>query len=121
MDIFLPRSLLEARGIEFHILHQQAGEAIITSPGTYHQGYNMTDNLAEAANFAPEHWLPLDYVFCSSDCAKYYEAKEKREPNYKFKPMNLSALRKYKSELQINNLESVSYSRVFQVQEDLGS
>ena len=103
--------MLEARGIVYHVLHQRAGEAIITAPGTYHQGFNMTNNLAEAANFALEEWLPLNYSFCTFSCTGFSQSP----------PMNLSAHRKYESEFRVNALESCSLKLFFQIQQELGN
>lgn len=110
MDIFLPQSLLKARKIDYHIIHQKAGEAVIVSPGTFHQGFNSTDSVAEAVNFASKSWLPLDYAFCSRSCKRF------QQDDRGWVPMNLSALRDYSSDFQVNGSEHIAYKDIFRVQ-----
>uniref|UniRef100_K3WUM6 JmjC domain-containing protein n=1 Tax=Globisporangium ultimum (strain ATCC 200006 / CBS 805.95 / DAOM BR144) TaxID=431595 RepID=K3WUM6_GLOUD len=43
----------------FHTAHQKPGEFVITFPATYHEGFNLGFNIAEAVNFASLRWIPF--------------------------------------------------------------
>ncbi|ETP43407.1 hypothetical protein F442_09836 [Phytophthora nicotianae P10297] len=49
---------LKEFGVPFYRAFQKPGEFIITFPATYHQGFNLGFNIAEAVNFATLHWIP---------------------------------------------------------------
>lgn len=46
-------------------MQQNAGEAILTFPRAYHQGFSIGDTLAEAVNYADNDWDPAVYAYCS--------------------------------------------------------
>lgn len=56
--MFSPKKLKEC-GIEFTKVLQNAGEFVITFPGSYHAGFNHGFNIAESSNFALPHWLEI--------------------------------------------------------------
>lgn len=68
LNVFVPVSTLEAWGIEFFVIDQRAGDAIITLENTYHQGFCVGSSAAEAVNYAPKDWDVHDYTFCSRGC-----------------------------------------------------
>ncbi|KAF1334192.1 DNA damage-responsive repressor gis1/rph1, jumonji superfamily, partial [Globisporangium splendens] len=39
--------------------YQKPGEFVITFPATYHEGFNLGFNIAEAVNFASLRWIPF--------------------------------------------------------------
>jgi len=47
------------KGIEVHKCIQMPGEFVITFGGSYHAGFNMGFNCAEAVNFATKNWIDL--------------------------------------------------------------
>ncbi|CAI5736331.1 unnamed protein product [Peronospora destructor] len=49
---------LKEFGVPFYRAYQKPGEFVITFPATYHQGFNLGFNIAEAVNFATLHWIP---------------------------------------------------------------
>ncbi|KAF4042576.1 JmjC domain containing hydroxylase [Phytophthora infestans] len=49
---------LKEFGVPFYRAFQKPGEFVITFPATYHQGFNLGFNIAEAVNFATLHWIP---------------------------------------------------------------
>jgi jumonji domain-containing protein 2 len=56
--LFSPRTL-QKYGIPFNTVVQEAGEFIITFPGSYHAGFNHGFNIAESTNFATPRWLEI--------------------------------------------------------------
>jgi jumonji domain-containing protein 2 len=52
-------AILKKAGIRFQTAVQFPGEAIITFPASYHFGFNMGFNVAEATNFGVPEWLPF--------------------------------------------------------------
>lgn len=51
-------SVLQENGVPVYSLLQEPGNFIITFPRSYHGGFNLGLNCAEAVNFAPADWLP---------------------------------------------------------------
>ncbi|KAG3035695.1 hypothetical protein PC121_g569 [Phytophthora cactorum] len=49
---------LKEFGVPCYRAFQKPGEFVITFPTTYHQGFNLGFNIAEAVNFATLHWIP---------------------------------------------------------------
>ncbi|KAE9024649.1 hypothetical protein PF005_g4154 [Phytophthora fragariae] len=45
-------------GVPFYRAYQNPGEFVVTFPATYHQGFNLGFNIAEAVNFASLLWIP---------------------------------------------------------------
>ncbi|KAL9615859.1 MAG: hypothetical protein Q9160_009202, partial [Pyrenula sp. 1 TL-2023] len=77
----IPRSVLEAWGIAYTIVHQYPGEAVITFPRTYHEGFSVGLTRAEAINYADADWSFTDYVDCKdSTCPPYYITKDMMQP-----------------------------------------
>ena len=60
----VPSKAYEKWDIKYHIARQLAGEAIVTFPNTYHQGFNLAAGTAEAVNYGDEHWEYDDYHDC---------------------------------------------------------
>lgn len=60
----IPRSTLQEWGIAYTVVHQRPGEAVITFPRTYHQGFSVGPTVAEAINYADAGWNFDDYVDC---------------------------------------------------------
>ena len=52
-------STLRSNGITLTKAVQEAGEFIVTFPGSYHGGYNQGFNIAEATNFATPSWISI--------------------------------------------------------------
>lgn len=52
-------AILKKAGIRYQTAVQYPGEAIITFPASYHFGFNMGFNVAEATNFGVPEWLPF--------------------------------------------------------------
>lgn len=52
-------AILKKAGIRYQTAVQFPGEAIITFPASYHFGFNMGFNVAEATNFGVPEWLPF--------------------------------------------------------------
>jgi hypothetical protein len=64
---YIPLAMLKASGIKYHLILQHPGEVIFTFPNTYHQGFNLGPNIAEAINYANA----LDfknYTECTKSC-----------------------------------------------------
>lgn len=55
-NIFVRTDWLENRQIPFETVHQEPGEMIILLARTFHQGFNVGNNVAEAVNFADAGW-----------------------------------------------------------------
>ncbi|CAI9094044.1 OLC1v1029693C1 [Oldenlandia corymbosa var. corymbosa] len=51
-------SVLQDSGVPVYSLLQEPGNFIVTFPRSYHGGFNLGLNCAEAVNFAPADWLP---------------------------------------------------------------
>ena len=47
------------KGIKVHKCIQMPGEFVITFGGSYHAGFNMGFNWAEAVNFATKNWIDI--------------------------------------------------------------
>lgn len=61
-----PKLLVEA-GVKVFAACQSQGQFVVTSPQSYHAGFNAGFNCAESVNFALEDWLP----FCRMACNDY--------------------------------------------------
>ncbi|XP_020978798.1 lysine-specific demethylase 5B isoform X1 [Arachis ipaensis] len=52
-------SVLQENGVPVYSVLQEPGNFVITFPRSYHGGFNLGLNCAEAVNFAPADWLPF--------------------------------------------------------------
>lgn len=57
-----------SKGIKVHKCLQNPGEFVITLAKSYHAGFNMGFNCAEAVNFATKSWINLGMKAKSCDC-----------------------------------------------------
>lgn len=55
----LSPAVLNRAGIPYVTAIQYPGDAIVTFPGSYHFGFNVGYNVAEATNFAVPEWIPF--------------------------------------------------------------
>lgn len=58
------------KGIEIYKCVQKPGEFVITFGGSYHAGFNMGLNCAEAVNFATKNWIDLGIKAKFCKCIK---------------------------------------------------
>jgi len=63
----LSPKILQQSGVPVYTGLQKAGQFVVTSPRSYHSGFNTGFNMAESVNFALESWLP----YCALACNNY--------------------------------------------------
>lgn len=63
-----PSILSKKYGIKITRVEQIKGSFVITFPYAYHSGYNTGFNIAEAANFATNYWMPFGITAERCDC-----------------------------------------------------
>ncbi|OAA42293.1 Transcription factor jumonji/aspartyl beta-hydroxylase [Cordyceps fumosorosea ARSEF 2679] len=68
LSVFVPLYKLKAWDVDFSIVDQRAGEAVITFEDTYHEGFSVGSSAAEAINYAAKDWNTEKYTFCSRGC-----------------------------------------------------
>ena len=61
-----PVSTLEEWEIPYTVIHQRAGEVVITFPQVYHQGFSAGYTFAEAVNYADADWNLQGYRGCKA-------------------------------------------------------
>lgn len=61
-------SLAVSKGVKIYKCLQKPGEFVITLAKSYHSGFNMGFNCAEAVNFATNSWVNLGTKAKSCDC-----------------------------------------------------
>lgn len=69
-DYIVTREFLSANNINYTVLHQNAGEFIVTFPRAYHQGFNLGPNFAEATNFATADWVKFGREGIQCTCGR---------------------------------------------------
>ena len=62
---YLTLEVLDRWGISYKIIQQNAGEAMLTFPRAYHQGFSVADSFAEAVNYADNAWNTVSYSYCN--------------------------------------------------------
>ncbi len=68
--LWVSLGVLEAWGVAYSVVEQQAGDLMVTAPGAYHQGWNAGANIAEATNWGDaltQHRL-VGYRACRPGC-----------------------------------------------------
>lgn len=66
--VYMPLSIMKRAGLEYQIIIQHPGELVFTFADTYHQGFNLGPNLAEAINYAIDLRNVAAHLPCSSIC-----------------------------------------------------
>ena len=61
-----PISTLEEWEIPYTVIHQRAGEVVITFPQVYHQGFSAGYTFAESVNYADADWNLQNYRGCKA-------------------------------------------------------
>ncbi|KAI4303519.1 hypothetical protein MLD38_039134 [Melastoma candidum] len=54
----LSPSVLKQNGVSVYTVLQEPGNFVVTFPRSFHGGFNLGMNCAEAVNFAPADWIP---------------------------------------------------------------
>jgi len=62
--------IIKQNGINIYKCIQQPGEFVITFGGSYHAGFNMGFNCAEAVNFATKNWIDIGIKAKICKCQK---------------------------------------------------
>ncbi len=100
--------LLFSKGIKVNKCLQNPGEFIITLAKSYHAGFNMGFNCAEAVNFAYRSWINLGLKAKSCDCQS---GSVKVDMNYFFR--NLIKNKK----LKINETKDLLKNKIISEEE----
>jgi hypothetical protein len=66
--VYLPLGVMKKAGLEYQIIIQHPGELVFTFADTYHQGFNLGFNLAEAINYVADLRNVASYLPCTSIC-----------------------------------------------------
>ena len=64
---YLRPEVLDRWNVPYKIVQQNAGEAMLIFPKTYHQGFSVGETVAEAVNYADDDWDPESYAACEPD------------------------------------------------------
>ena len=68
--------VLDRWEVPYKIIQQNAGEAVLTFPQTYHQGFSVGSTVAEAVNYADHDWNISSYADCSpGSCPKGFVSR----------------------------------------------
>mmetsp|Transcript_6165 Transcript_6165/g.7063 ORF Transcript_6165/g.7063 Transcript_6165/m.7063 type:complete len:572 (+) Transcript_6165:66-1781(+) len=70
-NIMISPSNLKSAGIPFVKVMQKQGEVMVTFPRSYHAGFNVGWNFAEAVNFATKRWIPYGRKARWCNCERY--------------------------------------------------
>ena len=74
---YIPLEVLDRWKVPYKIVQQNAGEAVLTFPRTYHQGFSMESTMAEAVNYADHDWSLGSYADCSPrTCPKGFVSRD---------------------------------------------
>ena len=67
-DLLLTPYFLKKKSISFDTIIQEPGQFVVSLPRSYHMGYNVGNNIAEAVNFATDSWIPYGHDAVSCNC-----------------------------------------------------
>lgn len=60
---------LRNNNIDYKMIVQRAGDFVVTFPYVYHSGFNLGFNLAEAVNYANQHWAHYGLIARQCQCS----------------------------------------------------